>query len=282
MAEKLVTAIGIVVMIAQPLVTFSIGIETGGPQLRSLLSKRGLGFRYFLATFVVMPAVAVGLGLFAVLPKAVWVGLWLMSLAPPAPPSTRRLRKEGNTNVGLAWQAEAFLIAIVTIPLTVAIVDSMGLFAREINLTWAPVLERSALFFAAPMLFGLVTRRYWPAVADVLAKPVARVADVALLVLTVLVLVVAIPIIWKFGLVSIAIVAGFVAIAILVGHVFGGPGRDTRITLAAMLAARFPVPALVLAQANGVTKEILPIVLVYVLAGVLLVPVYARLTKKGF
>ena len=43
-----------------------------------------------------------------------------------------------------------------------------------------------------------------------------------------------------------------------------------------MLAARFPVPALVLAQANNATKIVLPVVLIYILAGTLLVPLYAR------
>jgi hypothetical protein len=39
------------------------------------------------------------------------------------------------------------------------------------------------------------------------------------------------------------------------------------------------VPALILAQANGATKAVLPVVLVYVVAGSLLVPLYTRLTQ---
>ena len=279
MGEKLVAAIGITVTIAQPLVTFSIGIETGGPQLRALLRRPGLSLRYFLATFVVMPALAFALGFFNLLPQSLWVGLALMSMAPPAPPATRKLRKDGDADVGLAWQTEAFLIAVVTIPLTVLAIDSMGLFSRELNLTWGPVLQRSALFFVFPMLGGLLVRRYWPAGANALAKPVATAATVALVILVALALIVAVPVIWKFGIVSIAAVTAFVAVAVLVGHLFGGPGHATRYTLTAMLAARFPVPALVLAQANGATKEILPVVLVYVVAGTLLVPIYGRLTK---
>ncbi len=279
MTQALIAAIGITVLTAQPLVTFSIGIETGGPQLRSLLVRPGLNLRYFLATFVVMPALAVVLGMLRLLPQALWIGLALMSIAPPAPPATRKLRKMGDLDVGLAWQAEAFLVAVVTIPLTVALVDSMGMFARSLNLTWGPVLARSALFFAAPMLVGLLTRRYWPAAAGALAKPVAFAANIALAVLTILVLIVAVPIIWHFGIISIAMVAAFVVLAILVGHFFGGPRRDTRVTLAAMLAARFPVPALVLAQANGATKAILPTVLVYVIAGALFVPLYERFVR---
>lgn len=279
MAQKLIAAIGIAVLIAQPLVTFHIGVETGGPQLRALLTRWGLNARYFLATFAVMPAIATALGAFGILPKAIWVGLALMSIAPPAPPATLRLKKMGNRDVGLAWQAEAFLISAVTIPLTLTIVQSLGIASATLNLTWGPVLERSLTFFAVPMFLGLLVRRYLPAVADTLVKPVGLLANIALLVLVVLVLIVAVPILLKFPIAAIAIVVGFVVLAILVGHLFGGPGNDTRITLAAMLAARFPVPALVLAQANNATKMVLPVVLVYMFAGALLVPLYARLTK---
>lgn len=281
MAQKLIAAISVAVLIAQPLVTFHIGIETGGPQLRALLTRWGLSIRYFLATFVVMPAIATALGAFGILPKTIWVGLALMSIAPPAPPATLRLKKMGNRDVGLAWQAEAFLISAVTIPLTITIVQSMGLVGTNLNLTWGPVLERSLTFFAVPMFLGLLARRYLPAVADALVKPVGVLANVALLVLVVLVLIVAVPIILKFHIASIAIVIGFVALAVVVGHIFGGPGKDTRITLAAMLAARFPVPALVLAQANNATKMVLPVVLIYILAGTLLVPLYARLAPRS-
>jgi BASS family bile acid:Na+ symporter len=228
-----------------------------------------------------MPALAILLGAFGWLSAAFWPGLALMSIAPPAPPSTRRLRKMGNFDVGLAWQAEAFVLSIVTMPLTVSIVAHLGLVGREINLSWQPVLVRSVLFFGAPMLIGLLVRRYWPKGADALSKPVGIAANIGLLVLVVLVLIVAVPVLWRFGIVSIAVTAAFVAIAIVVGHLLGGPGRDTRVTLAAMLAARFPVPAMVLAQANGELKRVLPVVLVYVIAGALLVPLYAKVVARN-
>ena len=277
----MITAIGIAVLIVQPLVTFSIGIETGGPQLRALFAQPGLNMRYFLATFVVMPSLAVLLGIFAHLPSPLWEGLTLMSIAPPAPPATRRLRKMGSFDIGLAWQAEAFVLAVVMIPITIAIVQALGLVGHDINLTWGPMIQRSILFFGAPMLVGLLVRRYLPTVAEALVKPVGLLANAGFGVLAILVLIVAIPVIFHYNIVSIAIVVGFVAVAVLVGHLLGGPGTHTRVTLAAMLAARFPLPALILAQSNGAIKTILPVVLVYVFAGTLLVPVYARLTRRA-
>lgn len=260
--------------------TFSIGIATGGPQLSALLCKPGVNLRYFLATFVVMPAFAVILGVLAHLPQPLWIGLTLMSIAPPAPPASRRLRKMGDYDLGLAWQAEAFVLAVVMIPLTVAIVQALGLVAQDVNLTWRPMIERSVLFFGAPMLVGLLLRRYWSAGADALETPVGVAANLGFLILGILVLIVAIPVILHYDLASIAITVAFVIVAVLVGHLLGGPGSKTRVTLAAMLAARFPVPALILAQSNGAIKELLPVILVYLVAGALLVPIYDRATVK--
>ena len=277
MTEILIKSITIGALIAVPLVVLSIGLETGGPQFRSLLGRPGLVLRFFLATFVVMPALAVGVGVLGV-PRSLWVGLALMSIAPPAPPATRRLKHFGNFDIALAWQAVAFLCAVVTIPLTVAIVQHIGLASTQLNLDWETVLKRSILFFAAPMLLGLLIRRYAPAVADAVQRPIALAANVAFALVGVLIVVVAIPVIWNFGIGPTAIVFAFVAVAVVVAHLLGGPGKDTRVTLAAMLAARFPLPALALAQANGVTKMVLPVVLTYIIAGLVLVPFYARMT----
>jgi BASS family bile acid:Na+ symporter len=277
--ELLIASIAVMAFVAQPLLSFSIGLETGGPQIRTLFARPGLNLRFFLATFVVMPAIAIGLGASRILPVALWGGLALMSIAPPAPPATRRLKRLGNFNVGLAWQAEAFIVSVVTVPATVALVVASGLITRELDLAWNRVLLRSILFFAGPLVLGLLVRRYLPRAADAMQKPIGMAALIAFGILAVLALIAAIPILWHFGVGPAAIVIAFVAVAIAVGHVMGGPGRDTRVTLAAMLAARFPVPALLLAQANGALKTVLPVVLVYVLAGTVLVPLYDRLTK---
>ncbi|HYL26871.1 MAG TPA: hypothetical protein VEW74_03490 [Candidatus Nitrosotalea sp.] len=276
----MIAAIAIAVLIVQPLSTFSIGVETGGPQLRALFAQPGLNLRFFLATFVVMPALAIALGVFAHLPAPLWEGLTLMSIAPPAPPSTRRLRKMGRVDLGLTWQDEAFVISIVTIPLTVAIVQSLGLVGKDIVLNWVPMIQRSILFFGAPMLAGLLVRRYLPALAAALVKPTGIAATIGLAVLAILASIVAIPVLVHYRIMSTAVVVAFVAVAVLVGHLLGGPGSATRVTLVAMLAARFPVPAMILAQSNGAIKAILPVILVHVIAGVVLVPIYARLTRS--
>lgn len=275
MASKLLLAINILVLIALPLQTLELGAETGGPQFRKLGEHPGLAVRFFVASFLVMPGLAVVLDLVERIPNSLWVGLALMSMSPPAPPAARRLLKMGDFDTALAWQAEAFLMSVVTVPLTCYVIASI--LRLTLNLNFGPVLLKAVLFYGVPMLAGLLIRRSWPGVAAAMVKPLRMVLLPTGSLLVLLILIVGAPVVWQFGITNIALVVGFLIVAVAVAHVFGGPDADERVTLAAMLAARFPLPALVLAQANGAVKMILPVILVYLIAGVALVPLYARL-----
>jgi hypothetical protein len=89
----------------------------------------------------------------------------------------------------------------------------------------------------------------------------------------------AVPLILKQGAAPILIVLAFVAVSILIGHLMGGPPESLRPALAATLAGRWVAPALVLANENGWTRQLAPILLTYVLGGALLMIVYQRWVK---
>jgi len=277
MASKLLLAINVLVLIALPLQTLELGAETGGPQFRKLGQHPGLTMRFFIASFVIMPALAIVLDLVERIPNALWVGLALMSMSPPAPPAARRLLKMGDFDVALAWQAEAFLISVITVPITVYVIAAR--LHLSLNLDFGPVLLKSALFYGAPMLVGLLIRRFWPTLAAAMVKPLKTILVPAGALLVLLIIIVGAPAIWHFGAANVLLVVSFLIVAVVVAHLLGGPIADERVTLAAMLVARFPLPALVLAQANGKVQAILPVILVYLAVGVAIVPLYARLTR---
>ena len=85
------------------------------------------------------------------------------------------------------------------------------------------MLLRRILFFAAPMLLGLLVHRYLPRAAGMLQRPAGVLAMVAFGILIVLALIGAVPILGRFGFASAAIVVAFVAVAIAVGHLMGAP-----------------------------------------------------------
>jgi hypothetical protein len=94
-----------------------------------------------------------------------------------------------------------------------------------------------------------------------------------------LVLIIAVPVIFSQHIVNILIVVGFVACAILIGHLLGGPPPELRPTLAAALATRWLPPALALAAVNHSTREVAPVLITYLFAGALLMMLYGRLVK---
>ena len=275
MAAKLLLVINILVLIALPLQTLELGVQTGGPQFRKLSQHPGLALRFFLASFVIMPALAILLDVAERVPNALWVGLALMSMSPPAPPAARRLLKMGDFDVALAWQADAFLISVVTVPITCYVIASVLHLSLDLN--FVPVLVKSVLFYGAPMVVGLLIRRFWPQRAAAMVKPLNAIFVPAFALLALLVLVVGAPVIWHFGIINALIVVGFVIVAVIVAYLLGGPSANERVTLAVVLAARFPLPALMLAQANGKVQAILPVVLVYLVTGVVAVPLFAKL-----
>jgi predicted Na+-dependent transporter len=234
--------------------------------------------RFFLATFVIMPAIAIGLALLSPIPW-VWAGLALISITPPATGiSEKVVRIGGDEKVGLAWQALAVPLSIFTIPLTVLLVDKFLGLSVEIG-TWA-VLKKILILYLLPISAGFLVRELWPAVADSLSKALKHVSTVAGLLLALLVLIIAVPVIFSQHAVNLLVVVAFVVCAILTGHLLGGPPAELRPTLAAALATRWLPPALALAGVNHSTREVAPVLITYLFAGALLMMIYGRLVKR--
>jgi predicted Na+-dependent transporter len=276
MVKLILTAVQILVLVVVPLGAFLLGLATGRPYLRLL--KPGVLVRFFLATFVIMPLIAIGLALLTPIPE-VWAGLALISITPPAAGLSEKVAKiGGDEKIGLAWQALAVVLSIFTIPLTLLLLDKfLGL---TLELGTSAVLKKISVLYLVPIIAGFLGRQLWPAAADSLGKVLKHVATVGGLLLVLLVLVIAVPVIFSQAAVNLLIVVGFVAFAILVGHLLGGPPPELRPTLAAALATRWLPPALALAAVNNSTRAVAPVLIPYLFAGVLLMIVYGRLVKQ--
>lgn len=278
MVKLILTAVQVLVLIVVPLGAFLLGLATGRPYLRLLFAKPGVLARFFVATFVVMPVIAMGLAWLTPIP-AVWAGLALISITPPAAGLSEKVAKiGGDEKIGLAWQALAVVLSIFTIPLTLLLVDKF--LGRTLELGTTAVLKKISILYLLPIIAGFLVRQLWPATADALGKVLKHVSTVGGLLLVLLVLLIAVPVIFSQHAVNLLIVVGFVACAILIGHLLGGPPPELRPTLAAALATRWLPPALALAAVNQSTREVAPVLITYLFAGVLLMIVYARLVKQ--
>jgi predicted Na+-dependent transporter len=279
MLKLILTVVQILVLIVVPLGAFLLGLATGRPYLRLLLARPGVLLRFFLATFVVMPTMAIGLAWLRPIP-AVWAGLALISMTPPAAGLSEKVVKiGGDEKIGLAWQALAVVLCVFTIPLTLLLAERIRGLSVELGI--AEVLKKILILYLVPQLAGFLVRHLWPTAGDSLGKILKHVSTFAGLLLVLLVLIMAVPLLFSQHIVNILIVVGFVACAILISHLLGGPPPELRPTLAGALATRWIAPALVLAQINHSTREIAPVLITYVFAGVLLMMVYGRLVKRA-
>src|SRR5450631_3081677 len=124
MRDALPQILGILVLFSVPVTGLCLGIETGRAYLSQLWRTPGVLLRFFLATFVIMPVLAVVIRLSEHLSPAVWSGLLLVSMTPPSPGfHSKALKLSADAKISLQWQLTSVLLSIVTIPLTLLIVE---------------------------------------------------------------------------------------------------------------------------------------------------------------
>jgi BASS family bile acid:Na+ symporter len=74
--------------------------------------------------------------------------------------------------------------------------------------------------------------------------------------------------------------AAVALVAVAAGHVLGGRNGETRLTLAAFSGMRFPALALLLVASVPRGRQLVPVVLAYILTSALVVAVYGFITKQ--
>ena len=240
----------IAVRISVFLSVLAMGLEATWQDATYVFRKPREFFRALLSLDVVMPVVSVTLVSFLNLHPAVKIALVALSVSPIPPILPRKAFKAGGTRaytLGLLVFAAA--LSIVFVPLAVKLLQP----ALEVPLQMAvtPVAELALLTVLAPLISGIAIRKVGPAFAERVARPLAIVATV-LLVVTVLPIVLferkaILSLIGDGTMIAMAI---FVLIGLVAGHLLGGPTRENRTVLALSTATRHPGIAIAIAHAN--------------------------------
>ncbi len=273
MIKLLLQYIGFLAMVLGPIQALCLALSPVNTASIPLLKPAVLS-RFFLATFVIMPALAVVLALSGIGGWPVWTGLLLMSMSPPSGALVSKSERLTGTAFGLAWQTISLILSIVTIPLALLIVQRI--FDLRLNLGIKPVVLKILIFYLAPVAIGMAIRKGWPHAAARLLRPLNKFARVAMALIVLLILPLAFVALSKQEISSIALVFLFVACSILIGHVVGGPDARLRPLLAAGLATRWIALPLILARVNNSTREVAPLLVAYLFSGTLLVAAYGR------
>jgi len=172
-----------------------------------------------------------------------------MAISPGAPVALRRaLDAGGSRGFAPALHLAIVMTAVLTVPATVAILD--WIFAADFTVT--PFHIGRQVFFAQllPMALGASLRAIRPALAMKLEAPLARIGNVLLLALAMLVLADMPAIIGTVGWTPTFAGIGITVCALAVGAAFAWPDPEVRPVGAIAAAMRNPGLALVIATVN--------------------------------
>ncbi|MEB3170373.1 MAG: transporter [Synechococcaceae cyanobacterium] len=264
----------------------ALGLGLQGEAVARLRRRPALIVRVLLGTCVLVPLAALLLlrsPLVAGLPLPVKLAIALMAISPSAPLTLRKAdRQGGDRELAAVLQLLAAAAAVITIPLLAdlyrAVFQLSGWDVQPL-----PVARQVLMIQGVPLMLGVLVRRRLPALAERLVGPLERVANLLLLLLTVLILVRSWPLLQAFlaaNLVGLACMALMVLLALAIGWLLSGPGLRERTTVAVVTSTRNPGLALLLASthAPGVVGLKLAI-LVYVLLTLLLSLPFLRLHR---
>ena len=262
------------------LLMLSLGLTEGFQGILTLWKRPPLLLRSLVASFLLVPLVAMVILAIFPLPPEARIGIMAMAICPGAPLTYKKLTKmKASSNLAGSFQTTTVLFAVLLIPVWIAIFSRI--YPAQVSVPAVVVLKQVASVQFIPIFIGLALREWFSELADDLQEPATKLGSLMFLGLVLVILVVALPPILKVGIVTLAAVVLFVAAAIVIGHVLGGPEPETRLTVALANSTRNTGLALALVTMNF--EE--PGAILVVLASIALVAfiadaVYANVYRK--
>jgi len=248
------------------LTVVALGLEAEWADATSLLGQPALFVRSILAMNVIAPTVAAALAAAFNLHPAVKIALVTLALSPLPPFLPKKeMTAGGERSYVIGLLTTTALLAVVFVPLALKVLEAV--FGLPLTISIAKIATSVAMSVLAPLAAGMAMHSFAPALAHRLAKPIAILAAVMLVAGVIAVLVRLGPAMWELvGNGTLLAMIAFAAIALVIGHVLGGPLAGNRAALALATSARHPGVALAIASANFPNQTlVLPAVLMYAL-----------------
>jgi len=234
---------------------FGFGLRATTADVMYVFKRPGLLLRSVLAMFVVMPVVAVVLAQAFDFRHPVEAALVALSISPIPPLLPRRHDKAGGqVSYGLGLMVTMALLSIVFIPLGVHLINMF--YGKTFAISSAVIAKIVFTAAVLPLLAGMLCNHFVPKLAHAIAKPAILAGKVLLPLAGIAVLVAAHRALGALlGDGTLVAIVVFVAIALLVGHLLGGPEPEEREVLALSTACRHPGIAIALASANAASAD---------------------------
>ncbi len=245
-----------------------------------LVRRPGLLVRSLAAMFVVVPLVAVTLVDLFNIADATEIALIALAISPMAPFLPGKMIKAGGSaSYSVVLMAVAALVSVVLIPASVALLGHK--YAHTFTL---PTSRVAWVVFATtllPLAAGLAIRAIVPALAQRVEPLIALSGKILLGVGALALLVASMPALWALvGNGTVIAIAGFVALALIVGHFLGGPNPEERTVLGLSSASRHPAVALAIAGASFPDVKFGATIILYLLLTIIVSIPYVMWRRK--
>ena len=272
-----------IVLIALQVALFASALTLGFKANRAepffLFRHPGLLVRTFLAMYVVVPMVTVAVLGLVPLPLEVKIGLVLLAISSAVTTAPKQmLALGGNPPYVFSLLISMSLVAVITVPLSLAILTALPL-AADASVPPLQVAKVVALTFLVPLAAGALVGRLVPRFAERIDKPLSAAAGYALPLVLLSLLVLNFSGVWDIGLPSFLVIAGLSGVALAAGHWLGGPNPGDRASLAIATCSRHTGMAALIAALNFPAKSTMVIIVIYQIATLLATIPYTKWCK---
>jgi BASS family bile acid:Na+ symporter len=244
---------------------FAIGMSATTGDIIYLWSRPVLLLKSVAAMYLVMPIAAVLMDYAFDLPPKTELALVILAICAGAPLLPRSLIQfGGDPSYVFSLIVTTSLLAIITVPVSLYILTELISFNLKV-LTPVQVARVILGTFLVPLGLGLLFRLIFPAIAERINTPLLRIASILMLLFVIIALSFGFRLVFYVGWPTILAFAGFTSVAILAGHLLGGPEPTRRTSLAIACSSRHIGLALLFAV-NARSQAVLSLVAAYLIA----------------
>jgi BASS family bile acid:Na+ symporter len=261
-------------------VMFDLGLGIVLREFRWVWANPGLIAKGLFSVLIAIPAIALLVTRAFDLPRAVEIGIVLMAISPGAPVALRRsLDAGGHRSFAPALQILVAILAVVSMPLSIAALNEF--YGGKASIAPEQLARQVFIAQLLPLGLGMLARRAFPHRAAWLEPKLARLANILLIALTILVLINVSGAVVDAGPRIVLAIVMITALALAVGHWLGGPEPDTRTSVAISSAARNPGLALLVAALNAAPPAINATILAYLVVSAFTVLAYVVWRRRA-
>lgn len=259
--------------ISVAIIILAIGMDSTLREIAYLWRRPGLLLRSVLAMYVLVPLAALALVKILTLPPGVEIGLLVLAVSAGAPLLPRKLLNIGDGAYIFSLVVTSTLLAIMLVPAWLAVLGPQ--FGNPPNLESSRVAWVLVKSFVLPLALGMLIRWLFPAVAERIRGRLMAVAGLLLTVCALALLILHWDVLLEASVSGVLTLAGLIGIALVIGHLLGGPAEEDRTALAIACSTRhLGIAVLVAASLPGPRTAV--IIAAYILTSAVISIPYLR------